>query len=101
MEIGFCDARLCAIFNSYQLLCESYGREIARSVAVRMGLLLAAPSLAAVPRKPPIGLKAGEGTFTVSLAQARRLRFKPSSIGDHTSVELEKITAIEILGVDG
>jgi hypothetical protein len=101
VEISFCDARLCAIFNSYHRLCESYGQDIAHSIRTRMGVLLAAPNLAAVSRKPPIGLRAGEGTYTVSLAQARRLRFQAGQREGQTSVELENITAIEILGVDG
>lgn len=100
MEISFCDARVCAIFNSYRLLCDSYGPDVARSIAVRMGVLLAAPSLVAVPRKPPISLKAEKGTYTVSLAQSYKLRFQPSRKGARTSAELEKVSAIEILGVE-
>ncbi|SCB55578.1 hypothetical protein GA0061098_104524 [Bradyrhizobium shewense] len=100
MEISFGDARLCAVFNSFRLLCNSYGRDVAHSIIIRMGVLAAAPSLVTVPRKPPISLKAEEGTYSVTLARARRLRFQPWEKGNSASIELEKITAIEIIGVE-
>lgn len=100
MEISFCDVELCAVFNSFGLLCDSYGQEVAHSISVRMSVLSAAPVLAAVPRKPPISLKAAEGTYTVSIAKSLRLRFQPSRKDVRASAELEKVTAIEILGVE-
>lgn len=100
MEISFCDARLCAVFNSIRLLHQSYGQEVAHSIALRMCVLSAAPTLIAVPRKPPISLRDDEGTYTVRLAKARLLRFQPSQRDAGASVEIEKVVAIEILGVD-
>lgn len=99
VEISFCDARLCADFNSFNLLSKRYGLKVAHSISTRMGVLKAAPTLIEVPRKPPVGLRAEKGTFTVSLAESRRLRFQ-SSPGAAPDKELEKVTHIEILGVE-
>ncbi|WP_292026310.1 hypothetical protein [Brevundimonas sp. UBA2416] len=99
MEISFCDAQTCAVFNSLSALRAKYGVEVAGSIVVRMGVLGAAPVLAAVPRKPPVSLTTEEGTYTVSLAQSRRLRFRPDQ--HPAGIKLSKITAIEILGVEG
>jgi hypothetical protein len=101
VEINFGDARLCAVFNSFRSLCDSYGQDVAHSISLRMGVLAAAPTLVAVPRKPPINLRADRGTYSVSLVQARRLRFQSLSQGVSGTAEPEAVTAIEILGVDG
>ncbi|RUX21593.1 hypothetical protein EOA27_05660 [Mesorhizobium sp. M2A.F.Ca.ET.037.01.1.1] len=100
MEISFCDDQLCAVFNSYRLLRKVYGQELAHSIALRMGVLSAAPSLVAVPRKPPIRLRDEKGTYTVNLAKSRRLRFQSLQNADGTAVDIEQITAIQILGLD-
>jgi hypothetical protein len=102
VKISFCDARLCRVFNSYRLLREQYGPELAESISIRMGVLVAAPKLAAVPTRPPIGLRAEEGAFTVDLVRARRLRFQPTA-KDGTSPpdDPRAISSIEILGVEG
>lgn len=101
MEISFCDATTRAVFNSLSALRAKYGVEVAGSIAVRMGVLGAAPVLDAVPRKPPISLISEEGTYTVNLAQSRRLRFLP----DHPSlggvIKPSNVTAIRIIGVEG
>lgn len=99
MEISFCDARLCAVFNSFKLLCDSYGQDVALSISRRMAVLAAAPALIAVPRKPPINLRTEDGSYSVSLAQARRLRFQ-SLLDDPAGAEPDAVKAIEILGVE-
>lgn len=101
VEISFCDARTCAVFNCSRLLHARFGLQVAQSITVRMGVLLAAPALAAVPRKPPISLLSEEGTYTVNLAQSRRLRFLARHVGAGATPKASKITAIEIIGVEG
>jgi hypothetical protein len=101
VEISFCDPRLCRVFNSFRLLLDHYGPDVARSISIRMGVLVAAPLLAAVPRRPPISLKADKGTFTVNLIRTRRLRFQPTTRdGGRPPVDPEDITEIEIVGVE-
>jgi len=101
VEISFCDAKTCAVFNSLSALRAKYGVEIAGSIVVRMGVLNAAPVLAAVPRKPPINLTTDEGDYTVSLAQSRRLRFRPDQKASSSLTKPSKVTAIQIIGVEG
>ncbi len=102
VDISFCDARLCAVFNSYSLLCDRFGQEVAQSISIRMGVLSAAPRLAAVPRKPPISLRAEKGTYTVSLASAKRLRFQPTDQdGANAAPDPAAVSGIEIVGVEG
>jgi hypothetical protein len=100
VEIEFSDARLCAIFNSIDRLSERYGKSVAQSIAVRMGVLAAAPALSHVPQKPPIGLKADGNTFTVELAGDRRLRFEPATPRARRRPSPDDVSHVTILGVE-
>lgn len=100
VEIEFSDARLRAIFNSIDRLRERYGESVAQSIAVRMGLLAAAPALSHVPQKPPIGLRADENAFTVDLSDDRRLRFEPTSHRARRQPSTDVVSHITILGVE-
>jgi hypothetical protein len=101
VQIGFEDARLCRVFNTYGLLTAEYGPDLARSISIRMSVLAAAPRLSDVPTRAPIRLRPQKGGFTVNLIATRRLRFQAAGAnGVEPPSQLEEIESIEILGVD-
>lgn len=100
MEISFCDTHLGSIFNSFELLRKSYGPDIAHSIAIRMGVLRAAPVLSLVPKRPPVSFKPVRGGYVVSLANSHILKFRASGTLPR-SAGLDQISAIEIIGIDG
>ena len=91
MEISFCEARLCAVFNSYDLLCAQFGAEVAWVIAIRMSVLASATDLSAVPTKPPIELCAEANAYSVSLDRGRRLRFRPANGTSKKSLKLRSL----------
>jgi hypothetical protein len=101
VQIGFGDARLCRVFNTYGLLKAEYGPNLAHSIAVRMGVLAASRRLSDVSTRPPIRLRSQKGGFTVNLIEARRLRFQAAGTnGAAPPSDLAEIESIEILGVE-
>ena len=101
VQIGFGDARLCRVFNTYGLLTAEYGPDLAHSISIRMGMLAAAPRLTDVPIRAPIRLRSQKGGFTVNLIEARRLRFQAAGTnGGAPPSDPTEIESIEILGVE-
>ncbi len=96
MEITFSDANLCVVFNRFDLLCARYGAEQARAIAIRMGVLAAAPALSAVPQRPPVDLRAEGGVYSVSLGRHHRLQFRPANGVPVKSPRAATVTKIEV-----
>lgn len=108
MQIYFKNERDAQLFNKEKALVALHGKKIGRLIQRRMNLLVAAPTLADVPHKPPprrhelIGKRKGQ--FAVDIDKKNRLIIIP----DHNPVprkkdgglDLKKITEIKILGVE-
>lgn len=107
MNISFANNKLRKIFNSEKELKKKYGKN-ACYIKLRMAVLMAAPSLAHVSRRPPErrheleGIR--KGTFAVDVKHPFRLIFKPNHNPmpqkDDAGIDLERITAITILEVE-
>ena len=108
MDITFKNRKLEKIFNSEKELCKKFGQENGRLIMRRMMVLNAAPCLVEVPDKRPERrheLKGNRrGQFAVDIKQPYRLVFKPNHKPlprkDDGGLDLERITAITILGVE-
>src|SRR5690242_13347015 len=100
VEIGFRDARLCRIFNHYDLLQTRYGPHLASKIALRLAVLRAAKHLGLVPKRRPIGLRPLDGStraFTVELNPPRKLRFEAANSKSRgVRLSLEEIRSVEI-----
>jgi len=107
MDISFADKKLGKILNSEKELQKKYGKT-ARYIMRRMMVLNAAPSLAHVSHKPPERRHELEGqrkgSFAVDIRHPFRLIFKPNHdpvpVKDNRGIDLNKVTAITILGVE-
>lgn len=107
MDIIFKTKKLAKIFNEEKRLKKEFG-ENAKYIKRRMAVLHAALSLIDVPQQKPFkcheltGNRKGE--YAVYLKQPYRLIFKPAHesipIDNDGGYDLEKITAIKILGVE-
>lgn len=101
VQIGFGDARLCRVFNTYRLLKAEYGPDLAHSISIRMNVLAASRRLSDVPTRPPIRLRPQKGGFTVNLIETSRLRFQAAGTnGAEPPSDPAEIESIEILGVE-
>ncbi|MFH1648457.1 MAG: killer suppression protein [Patescibacteria group bacterium] len=108
MEIFFKNKKLAEIFNTQKELYKSYGKNIGDVIKRRMAVLAAAPTLAEVSHKPPErrhelqGKRIGE--FAVDLDRRYRLVLKPEHNPlprkEDEGLDLKKITAVTILGVE-
>lgn len=108
MNITFTSAKLAKVFNSEKSLIREFGVEDAKRIKLRMAVLLAANCLADVPITPPtrrhelIGDRKEQ--FAVDLKHPRRLIFEPNHnprpLKEDKGLDLGKITAITILGVE-
>lgn len=107
-DISFSSNKLAKTFNSEAELYKKYGKRIGELIKRRMMVLMAAPSLAEVPNRPPERMHElkGEkrGTFAVDLKHPFRLVFKPNYNRVPRKVDggidLTKITLITILSVE-
>ncbi len=107
MDISFVDKKLEKIFNSEKELHKKYGTN-ARYIKRRMAVLIAAPSLAHISHRPPERRHNLEGkrkgTFAVDLKHPFRLILKPNHdpvpLREDKGIDLHKVTAITILGVE-
>jgi len=108
MEITFQNARLAKVFNSEQKLRQEFGPGNARAIMRRMMVLATAPSLSDVLYRSPErrhelrGDRAG--TFAVDIKHPYRIIFKPNHdplpLKADSSIDLERVTAVTILGVE-
>jgi toxin HigB-1 len=109
LEIDFKSGGLRKTFNAEKELKKTYGDRMAKTIMNRMALLRAAPALADVSHEKPIrrhqlsGDRSGE--FAVDLVHPHRLVFQPAHDPvpkrDDGGINLQKVTAIKILGVEG
>jgi len=108
MEIFFKNRRLAEIFNLQKTLYKSYGKGLGDAIKRRLAVLAAAPTLADVSHKPPERRHELKGKrneeFAVDLDKKYRLIFKPEHNPlprkDDGGLDLKKITAVTILGVE-
>ncbi len=106
MRICFPDARTQRVFNDYAQLEARFGAELATKIATRMAVLAAARDLGRVPGKPPIRLRALDGSpgqFSVDLLPSRRLRFgalNGALNGEECDVDKSRVKEIEVSGVE-
>lgn len=108
MDITFKNEKLAKIFNSEKNLVREYGSENTKYIKRRMGVLVAASSLAEVSHRPPERrheLKEDKkGKFAIDIKHPYRLVFEPNHsplpLKADGGLDLRKITAITILGVE-
>ncbi|TET44782.1 killer suppression protein [candidate division TA06 bacterium] len=108
MNIDFKNKKLSKIFNSEGKLQKNYGKRMAQVIKRRMMILNAAPNLEDVCHLPPerrhelVGRR--KGTFAVDLQHPKRLVFRPAHHPipqrKEKGIDLKKVTAITILGVE-
>jgi proteic killer suppression protein len=108
MDIAFKNKTLKKVFNSEKILKKEFGSGKARLIMRRMAVLRSSPVLAEVPHTKPerrhelSGKRSGQ--FAVDLKQPYRLIFKPNHEilprKKDGGINLTKITAIKILGVE-
>ena len=107
MEIAFRTRKLERIFNTVKTLQKTYGARMAKVIMMRMAVLKAARSLAAVPITPPerrhqLGGDRDE-QFAVDLVHPYRLvlaaNHKPVPRKDDGGIDTEQVTAITVLNV--
>ena len=109
MRISFLDAKMQRVFNDYSQLEVHFGARLATQIATRLAVLAAAKDLGRVPRRPPIRLRAlngSPGQFSVDLLSPHRLRFSAVdgqggiNGGDEGNVDRTRIEEIEVVGVE-
>lgn len=104
VDVGFSNTGLARTFNEIELLRRVFGTDLACKIATRLAVLSAADNLSLVPSFPPIGLRAfgsGRVRFGVTISQTHYLMFVPLlTHGSYRRIELSRITAIEIQGVE-
>ena len=108
MDIIFRTKKLEKVFNSKKKLVQEYGQDNAKKLMRRMTVLFGAPNLLSVPTSPPdhcheLSSKR-KGLFAVDIKQPYRLIFKPAHdpipLKDDLGIDLTKVTAIEIQGIE-
>ena len=108
VNISFKNKKLQGIFESDAAIKKAFGKVNARYIQRRMTFLRAAPSLSHVPHQRPERCHQFEGRgkeqFVVDVKQPFRLVFKPAHNplprSNDGGIDLEQITAIEILAVE-
>ncbi|HEC13398.1 MAG TPA: killer suppression protein [Acidiferrobacteraceae bacterium] len=108
MDISFKNKKTQKVFNSSTELTKKYGVRNARIIQRRMAVLQAAPTLADVPHRRPErrhqleGKRQGE--YAVDVEHPFRIVFKPGHNPIPKTrdggVDLTRVTAIEILGIE-
>ena len=107
MDIAFRTRKLEKVLNVADALQKAYGARRARTIMLRMAVLGAARSLAAVPTTPPDRRHQLSGDrdeqFAVDLVHPYRLVFEanhePVPRKDDGGLDAEQVTAIKILDV--
>lgn len=107
MDISFRTRKLQKTFESGAALRKAYGVRMAEVIERRIAVLMAAPSIDAVPASPPERrhLLGGDrrAQFAVDLVHPKRLVFRPAQQPplrtDDGGIDLARITAIEIVEV--
>ena len=107
MEVEVGKRSLAKAVNSERELLKRYGRNMANVLRIRLGVLQAAPNLAAVPTDKPVrrhllkGNRAGQ--FAVDLVHPHRLVFKPNHapipLREDGGIDTKHVTAITIIDV--
>ena len=108
MEISFETRKLAKIFNTEQEIFEKYGSRQGKLIKIRLAILEAANCLEDVPITPPCRRHEltlnRKGQFAVDLEHPRRLILKPNHnplpLKADGGIDLRKITAVTILGVE-
>lgn len=104
MEISFANRRLNRTFNSERELVRKYGKQIARTIMIRMTVLKGADNLSLVPMEKPTRRhqlsQDRDEDFAVDLVQPYRLVFaldhSPIPRLDDGGIDLGNVTAIQI-----
>jgi hypothetical protein len=95
VQVAFENPAAQRFFSTRTLLERQYEAPLPARIMVRLAVLKAAPSLAAVPQTPPFSLRrTGTREFVVDLASPRVLRLKVDR-----DVKLTEIKAVTVLGV--
>ena len=107
MELSLRNRKLAQVFSSERTLRREYGARAARTIMIRLAVLLDAETLSEVPATPPDRMRQLIGNrdeqFAVNLVHPYRMVFEP----DHEplprkedgGIDLERVTAITILEV--
>ena len=109
VRIRFPTSRMQRVFSDYTQLESRFGAQLAARIATRLAVLEAAKDLERVPRRPPIRLRAlngSPGRFSVDLLPPHRLTFSAVNSdscihkGRSDDVDRAKVEEIEVLGVE-
>jgi len=97
LEIQFLDAATRQLFSTRRLLETRYGIVVSKKIMLRIAVLQAATSLAAIPTRPPFSLRRiAKSGYLVDLAPPDVLRL---ACDFSSSTDPRSIRAITILGV--
>jgi hypothetical protein len=97
LEIQFLDAATQRIFSTGSLLEARYGTAVSKKIMLRISVLQAATSLAAIPTRPPFSLRrAAKFEYLIDLVPPNVLRLACEL---SSSADLRSIRAITVLGV--
>ena len=107
MDIAFQTRKLEKTFNSASALRKAYGDRIAKTIAMRLAVLRAAPTLSMVPTTPPERRHQLRGDrdeqYAVDLVQPYRLVFEPNHQPlprrEDGGIDTHQVSAITILEV--
>lgn len=101
MEIWFDDEQVARLCSARAEMDSFLGERAGRRLRSRLGMLLAAPTLADVPSDPPDGLKAcrvRSGEYSVAIEGEQRLHFRASP---SDRVNMDAVQSIEIISIGG
>jgi hypothetical protein len=97
LEIHFPDALSRRLFSTRALLETRYGLAVSKKIMLRMSVLQAATSLAAIPTRTPFNLRrVAKSEYWIDLTPPNVLRLVCEST---STQDLRSIRAITILGV--
>lgn len=106
VDIFFRNAKLAQMLNEEAQLLRAFDAATARQIRLRLAVLVASPTLADVPVRPPDGrhrLKSNpEHQFAVYAGPGRRIVFEPATPPAKTTdgrLDLRKVTAVTILDI--
>jgi hypothetical protein len=96
VHISFIDIATERLFCTQAQLENRFEAPLPAKIMTRMAVLKAAPSLASVPTRLPIGLRKQGSEYLISVIPGRSLRIRPLPA---TETDLKKVERITVLGL--
>jgi hypothetical protein len=96
VQISFIDPTTEKLFCTRALLESRFDPPLPTRIMTRMAVLKAAPTLAAVPTRPPINLRKQGSEFLISVAPDLVLRIRPNP---RPESDLANVRGVIVLGL--